>query len=319
MQDQKNDEISLREIIQLLFQHKLIVILITLIFVIIATLYAFLAKEVFSTTTVFITKTSNNPNSNLSSLASLAGISLGGNSNTDPSDYLDKVIQDKEFISKLLNRKWAFKGDSFYLEQICKIKKDTSILNWRYRYEKSKLDYIRDSKMIGIAKDKKTGILTLSVNAQDPQLTYDIAEFVISNLSFYIRNSIQSQAKEKREFIEERIKEVKVDLEKSENLLTDYKKRNISGNSPDIALEEMRLSRDVTLNQEVYIQFQKQYELALIEEKNDQTLIQVLKNPEIPIERSKPKRTKVIFIGLIIGFVTSILLVYIINWEKTQK
>jgi tyrosine-protein kinase Etk/Wzc len=55
------------------------------------------------------------------------------------------------------------------------------------------------------------------------------------------------------------------------------------------------------LNQEVYIQFQKQYELAKIQELDDQTLIQVVKNPEVPVRRSKPKRSLIVMVSLIGG------------------
>lgn len=71
--------------------------------------------------------------------------------------------------------------------------------------------------------------------------------------------------------------------------------------SPQVLIEEARLLRQVTMNQEIYIQFQKQYELARIEELDDQTLIMVVMKPEIPIFRSKPKRVKIVAVFLLIG------------------
>lgn len=305
------DDFPLLEIVQILWKKKLLIFLSVLFCSSIALFYAFTEEEVFTTSTIFITKTKNNTKSNLTNLASLAGLSISSSVDTDPSDYLDKVIQDQYFLSNILNRKWFYKNDSLLLDKIWGLKKDTSKENWEYKYEKLKLDYIRKNGILNIIKDKKTGILTLTVNMPDPKLAYEMNVFTLNNLSNYIRNSIQSQIKEKRYFIEKRIQEVKCNLEASENALALFKERNIMSTSPKVVLEEIRLNRNVTLNQELYIQLQKQYELALIEEKDDQALIQIIKNPEIPLQRSKPDRKKILLIGTILGLMAGGIFVYI--------
>lgn len=305
------DDFPLLEIVQILWKKKLLIFLSVLFCSSIALFYAFTEEEVFTTSTIFITKTKNNTKSNLTNLASLAGLSISSSVDTDPSDYLDKVIQDQYFLSNILNRKWFYKNDSLLLDKIWGLKKDTSKENWEYKYEKLKLDYIRKNGILNIIKDKKTGILTLTVNMPDPKLAYEMNVFTLNNLSNYIRNSIQSQIKEKRYFIEKRIQEVKCNLEASENALALFKERNIMSTSPKVVLEEIRLNRNVTLNQELYIQLQKQYELALIEEKDDQALIQIIKNPEIPLQRSKPDRKKILLIGTILGLMAGGVFVYI--------
>lgn len=305
------DDFPLLEIVQILWKKKLLIFLSVLFCSSIALFYAFTEEEVFTTSTIFITKTKNNTKSNLTNLASLAGLSISSSVDTDPSDYLDKVIQDQYFLSNILNRKWFYKNDSLLLDKIWGLKKDTSKENWEYKYEKLKLNYIRKNGILNIIKDKKTGILTLTVNMPDPKLAYEMNVFTLNNLSNYIRNSIQSQIKEKRYFIEKRIQEVKCNLEASENALALFKERNIMSTSPKVVLEEIRLNRNVTLNQELYIQLQKQYELALIEEKDDQALIQIIKNPEIPLQRSKPDRKKILLIGTILGLMAGGVFVYI--------
>jgi len=128
--------------------------------------------------------------------------------------------------------------------------------------------------------------------------------FTLNYISNYIRKSLKSQAKEKRVFIEERIKETKNELTKAENALAKFKERNLVSQAPKVMLEEGRLRRQVTLNQEIYIQFQKQYELTRIEELDDQALVQVVKNAEVPVLRTKPKRKIIVVILFIVGFIT---------------
>ncbi len=124
---------------------------------------------------------------------------------------------------------------------------------------------VRDGKVISISRDERTRILTISSNAPDPQLAFDFNTFTLDFVSDYICNSLQTQEREKKLFVEERIGEVKKDLAHSENALARFRERNILSRSPQVELEEGRLRRQVMLNQEVYLQLQKQYEMARIE------------------------------------------------------
>jgi uncharacterized protein involved in exopolysaccharide biosynthesis len=298
-----SDEISIIDLIAILWKNKWIIAICTVLSTVSGIFYALRAPEVFTTDSLFVTKSSQNSGGgNLSQLASLAGISAPSSTgNIDPSDYLDKIIQDKSFLLKLFKRKWNYHGDSVYLDKILQILPDTSIANWQYRFSMAKINTIRNGKLITIIKDSKAGILTLTVNMLDPQLAYDINKYTLDYLSNYIRNSLQTQAKEKRIFIEGRIKETKTELTQSEDALVRFKERNLMTSSPKVMLEEERLTRQVTLNQEIYLQLKKQYELARIQELDDQTLIQVIKNPEIPVHRSSPKKTRIAIISFIFG------------------
>lgn len=295
------NEVSLIDLILILWKYKFNVIICIILSMLIGIFYSFKQSDIYTTKTTFITKTKRNNNTALGQLAMLSGISFGSGGNIDPSEYLDKVIQDKEFLTTLFQHKWFFLEDSLSLEQIFEIKPDTTLSNWKYVYFISKLESIRKRKVLLINKDASTGILTLTTNAPSPQLSYDLNLYTIDYLSNYIRNSIKTQAQEKRRFIEERIKESKEELIKNENLLAQYKERNLMSNSPQVALEETRLIRNMTMSQEIYIQFQKQFELAKIEELDDQTLIQIVKNPEIPVKKSWPKRKLIWAVALLSG------------------
>jgi uncharacterized protein involved in exopolysaccharide biosynthesis len=307
---QNINTISLFDFYKFIRQKAKVIIVFIVFSLIIASLYAFLSREFFLTSTIFITKTGNTSTSNLSTLASLAGIQLSGSTNIDPSAYLDKVIQDKDFLFAILHKKWYYNFDSLSLDQIWNWKKDTTVNNWKYTNEMLFLNYIRKRNVLSIENDKRTGVLSLIVLAPSARLSYDINCHAINLLSDYIRNSIKSQAKEKRLFIADRLKEIKSYLDICENTLAHFKENNIGSISPLISLEEMRLTREVALNQELYIQFQKQFEMAKIEELNDQTLIQIIKNPEVPIFKDRPKRLRIIITGLLIGISFGVLFVY---------
>lgn len=305
------DEISLIDLFIVLWRGKFIIAGCAFMAAVAGVVVALLATEMFSTSSLFITKTGKQSSGNLSQLASLAGINIGGGGSIDPSEYLDKVIEDKDFIATLFERRWFYKGDTLPLEEIFKIVPDTTLPNWQYVYFMRKIESIRRGKTVSLKKDAKTGLLTLSTEAPDPQLAYDLNVFVLNYLSSYIRNSIKSQAKEKRLFIEDRLLETKRELEKSEDALARFRGSNFMTRSPQAILEEARLTRNVTINQEIFIQFEKQYELARIEELDDQTLIQIVKGAEVPVIRSRPKKKQIVVVagmaGIFIGMVSVLL------------
>jgi len=310
----QTEELIFVDLIPILWRGKYIILACTFLFTVFGIIYALIAKESFCSNTFFITKTGGNTGSgSLSQIASLAGLSLGNNANINPSDYLDKIIQDQEFIAGLYEKKWFFKGEYLPLEKILEIELDTTIGNWRHVYFMSKIEAVRRGKLITINKDSKTGILSLNSNMPDPKLAYDLNRHTLDFISNYIRNSIKTQAKEKRVFIEERLKEVKRDLQKIEDQLARFKERNLMSSSPKVILEEGRLLRNVTLNQEIYLQYQKQYELARVEELDNQTLIQVVKSPEIPVIRSKPNRKMIVAVSLVSGILVGIFVVFLLH------
>jgi uncharacterized protein involved in exopolysaccharide biosynthesis len=309
--DNNESEITLVELILLFWKGKHIIAAVTTFVTILSVVYVlFIATEIFSSTSHFILKTgkSGTPGG-LSQLAVLAGMPIGSSGgNVDPSDYLDIVIQDGNFMAVLFERKWFFNGDSLTLDEIFEVEPDTTVANWQHVHQMRKYNTIRNGNIITVRKDAKIGTLKLTTNTINPQLAYDLNKHTLDYISGFIRNTIQSQAKEKRVFIENRLLEVTRDLEQSEIALARHKERNIVTVSPHVSLETARLTRRVTINTELYIQLMKQLEAAKVEELDDMTLVQILKYPEVPYRRSKPERTKFVLAafagGLFIGCLT---------------
>jgi capsular polysaccharide biosynthesis protein len=322
----QDDEINIQELMAAIWKHKILIAIVTILVAAGAVVYAFLAREEFTSAAMFITKTGSGggTSQNLSGLASLAGISLGNQSGVDPAAYLDKVVEDEYFLSPIIEKKWYYKGDSLYLDQILKIKPDTAKPDWKYIFKQQKLDILRKG-MISVSKEKvsalkTSGVLSLTVNMPSAQLAYDVNLYTIGLLGNYLRNSMTSQAKEKRVFIEDRIAEIKPVLEASENALAQFKERNLENSSPKLMLTQMRLTRELNINQELYLQYKKQYELACIDEKNDQTLLQIIRNPEVPIFKTKPKRRMIVMGGFAGGMFLGCLIALMLDKiYKPQK
>jgi uncharacterized protein involved in exopolysaccharide biosynthesis len=310
-------EITIPDVACFFWRHKITISTCVLITTIAAVIYSLIVPVKFQSQTILLTKTGAAKTSDFAQIAALAGVSMFSSGSTDISEFLPEVIKDRDFMLKVLTRKWLYSGDSLFLEQIWEMKPDTSRNDCAYAFETAKVNALRNGKFIVLTKDIKTGLLSLTTTFGNAQLTYDVNAYVLQLLDSFIRDNMRSQAKDKRQFIEQRIEEVSNELLQAENFLTSFKERNAVSLAPRVRLEEERLQRKVMINQEVYIELQKQYEMARIQEKNDQAIVQVIQQPEIPVVKYWPKRSLMVMQGMLIGFVFGILLVCGLHFYKS--
>jgi uncharacterized protein involved in exopolysaccharide biosynthesis len=140
------------------------------------------------------------------------------------------------------------------------------------------------------------------VRARQPQVAAGIANSLDTLLQDFAIYSFTSQAGENRQFVEGRLTEVRTELNQAEEILRDFRERNLRiGNAPRLLLEEGRLSRAVREHEEVYLTLRRQYELAKIEERRDVPVINVLDAAVVPSFRISPRRAIMAILGLVIG------------------
>jgi uncharacterized protein involved in exopolysaccharide biosynthesis len=85
-----------------------------------------------------------------------------------------------------------------------------------------------------ISEDKKSGIITISVTDRDPRRAANLANAYVDELNFMVANLSTSSAHREREFLEERLKLVKQDLDDASNQLAQFSSKN---NTLDIQQE----------------------------------------------------------------------------------
>ena len=153
-----------------------------------------------------------------------------------------------------------------------------------------------------MSKSRQSSILILEVSAFEPQLAADIITALIEELAKHQKKFKSTRVTEKRQFIEERIEEVQLDLEMAEDALKQfgYRNRQIQ-NSPSLLLEQERLNREVNVITGVFTTLKQEYELAKIQEVEETTVVHVLDPPEAPLMRTGPQRRKTVIMAGFLG------------------
>jgi uncharacterized protein involved in exopolysaccharide biosynthesis len=313
--DNISDDIDLSRLFARILRQKKIVIVTAIIFLVVALAYLKIADKFYETTTKFVYQSSTKQSGNLSALAALAGFSLGSGNSDDGSTYMEDIIKSTDFLSQFTDKAWLIADTNkiadtltpITLEKFWEIEIDSSINNKEQHLQAAIIGKILKHKYIKYEQDKKTGIISLITQFEDVKLSYDFNAAMFEELNNTLLHKMHFKAAENRKFIEERLEEVKSDLRKSEEILLRFQQQNRSWNDPSIKLQESRLTRDVTINQELALQLQKQYELAKIEEARDMPLLDVIESPRRALKHSKPKAKIVLAVGFVGGIALGLL------------
>lgn len=316
---QPSEQLSVRALLEIIWDGKILAFCVLTISVLLSIVVAWKSPVMYQSVSKMVTKTNESGSSSkYSQIAAIAGLNAGVYGSSDPALYLSDVIWDREFISKILFRKWFYKGDSAYLHGIWELKPDTVLPDWKNVYEKEQIDIFRNGGFVSLGINEQNGVMTLMTQFSDPALAFQVNEYVIGLIEEYFQDRLKSQTRENRIFIQKRIREVQGELQNSEDALAKYREKNLGGAAPKVALQEQRLLRDVNINQEVYLQLRKEYELARIEEMKNTPIVEVISSPEVPIYRFAPKRRTILSIGLISGLLAGILAVLAWNWIRDE-
>ena len=254
--------------------------------------------------------------SQLSGLASFAGVNVGQGS---PTEVYQNLLTSEAVLAPVIYAKYKTEKypDSVNLIQYFKIKPDKSLPPQLQGRDMFLQVYKALSKSrISTDLDRMTKILTVTVKMPEAQLSADVVNKVVESLDNYIRTKRKSYAADQLAYIEERMSQVKDSLTIAENKLKDFREQNrMVIQSPELMLEQTRLSRNVEILSTVFLELSKQYEIAKIDEIKDTPIVNVRDYAKNPVIKAGPKRLlililimffSVIFSGFYYGFRTNV-------------
>lgn len=274
-------------------------------------------KPVYKSSSKFICKQKGGGAQNeLSALASLAGLKGQSGGNSNPSDYFEEILSDDEFLEKILARNWPYKGTERTLAEIWEMEPDKSLPDWEYPFKKGAVSRLRGGKFILLNKNAGNSVFTLDTKFQVPGLAYQVNRFILQLLNQYLADNLSTSTREKKAFIGNRLNEIEAELRKVEIGLAEFREKNKEVVAPRLILEQARMQRALRINEEIYLQLKKEFEMAKIEESNDTPLIEIISKPVLPVNPDPGKAKFIVPIALVLGGVTGTLLALLVAWGR---
>lgn len=305
--DEEVEEVSLLELVNVLLKRWKLVLGLPLVAALLAAVVSLILPAKFTSSASFVPESEGqglNLPSGLTGLASQFGVSVPSAGGTSPTFYADvlrsRTLRDGILLGRFPDPRAGAAGDSASLLDIL----DVAGANQAERLEAGRraLDGITSVRV-----DNETSVVTVSVETRYPTLSAGVANLYVALLNRFNLETRQTNAQQRRRFIEERIGEAEAELRQAEEALKRFLERNRQfRNSPELSFEYDRLERQVRIKEEVFTTLRRQYEEARIQEVNDTPVITVIDRAVPPEEKSSPKRKLNVILAFVLGGVLGI-------------
>ena len=248
-----------------------------------------------------LTETGNNQLSGLSSLVGSLPISMGlsqNNKSANIINYLNsrtfkfRLIEENNLLQRFHKTIWDKKNQKWMVDDPDEV---PTLLNC--------LEPLQNS--FNFEQDQKTSLITLSWVDEDPKFTSTILNDVIRQLSYYLENEYESDAKKERLFVEKQLRNAENELEHWEKQV------------PSQQLTLSKIQREKLTAQTIYTELRKQLELAKISEVKEIVRFKVLDEPYIPEKRFKPNRRQMCLFAMFVSGFFSLFMVLFFSFIKT--
>ena len=333
------DEIDLIELLKKLYLKKKIILKTSIIAALFGIVYAIFQPNEFTSTTTFIPQLSSDvktTGSSLSSIASLAGINLGGmeGSSEFPPTLYPQVVESIGFRLDLLASIIKVNNENISLREYFTINKSFSLLGILKKYtiglpsliqssfeneeiisQNSLIYKINEedhelfeklSEVFFLSINDKEGFITLSFNDNDKNIAAQVAQTAETLLQEKIIEFKVQSSRELLEFTSTQYNEKKKAFEKLQDDRAIFVDKNINISSSLFQNKLNRIERELSIAQTVVQQLASQVEQAKLQVNKNTPVFTTIKPVTIPFERSAPKRSLIVIIFGFLGIVISV-------------
>ncbi len=249
---------------------------------------------------------------NFSALRELAGIGGGSFDISENSSALfPEIINSNQIRDAVINAAYTYKDGS-----------ETRTINLKefFKTENPELLRVALGAITAVSTDIVTGIITISVETEYPDLSQAIVRQTIAELENFNLNIRRSQAKDSERYLAREMQARQKELEQAEQNLEEFQKANrgwYDTSDPEILSALARLKRDIEINSTAYIFLREQHELASLGVQKDIPVVSILDPPSYPTLKSWPRRKVIVISTALIVFFLSIILVLL--WDAYKK
>lgn len=232
---------------------------------------------------------------NLGGLASAAaafGVNVPGGDSSD-ANFVD-VLNSRWLKEQLLQTEFQFHARS-----------------WRFGAEWAEkctlYDYLKANNMdnavqavsgtLSASRDLKSKVISISAETKSPELSQLIVLRAGKLLEVFLQEKGRTRGGAKAAFAEARVAEARREMDEAEDILRRFLEGNRnfqSSGDPSVRLKGSRLETEFRLRQQLVSAIAMNREQALLEEKNDIPILNVLDPANLPIEKSKPVRSLIV-------------------------
>ena len=299
--DQYDDEIDLRELFSVLWAGKTKIIAITAVFAVASVIYALSVPNQYKATVLLAPAQSDGGGlsgalGQLGGLASLAGVSIGGGESSESQiaqeimkswSFVEGFIADNDLAVEVYAAEGWSKGSNEL--QINQDAYDSEGSEWLIEDEFGVVGppsswqlFKAFSERVAVSEDKKSGLVSVSIEYYSPQIAKQWLDLYISAINKHMQ--------------ERQVKKVS---------------NNISYLEAQIGKTSIAEMREV-----FYTIIEEQTKNKMVAEASPDYAFVAVSPSMVPEEKSQPKRALICILGTLLGGMLSVLLVLVMHYAR---
>lgn len=166
--------------------------------------------------------------------------------------------------------------------------------------------------------DKKNGDVTITARMPEALAAAQVAEAVKNLLQKYVIELKLQKAEVNYEYIKQRYDEAKVVFEDKQSEYAKFQDANKVLSTALSKAKEEQMRSEFTVAKNLFNELTTQLVQAEMKIKEDIPILTVVEPVQVPLERSKPQRAKIVFIWCFLGGVLGCGLILGCDWLKEQ-
>ncbi len=159
-------------------------------------------------------------------------------------------------------------------------------------------------EVIWASRDTKSHVITLSAETKSPELSQLLVQHASAYLEGFLKEQGRTRGGAKAAFAEARLLEARREMDAAEDAWRRFLEVNRNFQSisdPAVRLRGSRLENELRLRQQLVTTLAMNREQALLEEKNDIPVLNVMDPADLPTEKSKPARSILVLLVTLLG------------------
>jgi LPS O-antigen subunit length determinant protein (WzzB/FepE family) len=302
MNDQYDDEIDLRELFGVLWGNKIKIIGITAVFSVVSVIYALSVPNQYKASALLAPAQQQSGGlsgalGQLGGLASLAGVSIGGGESSEAQvaqeimkswSFIEGFIADNDLAAEVYAAEgWSresnqlkFDNDVYAVKTKTWLVKNDNIgrlgppTSWQL--------FKKFSEMLAVSEDKKSGLISISIEYYSPQIAKQWLDLYILSINKHMQARQVVKVSNNIEYLEAQIEKT-----------------------------------SITEMQEVfYTIIEEQIKSQMLAEASPDYAFVAVSPSMVPEEKSQPKRALICILGTLLGGILSVLTVLVLHFAR---
>ena len=303
------NDLTFLDVLTTCLRHRRLIVGLPLVLTLLAVVATLTARRQYTSRGSFMPR-----GSDVSKLAGLGGIAaqIGvnlptGDAGQSPDFYAD-LVMSRQVLGAVVTGRYHPAG----LRDTAGVDLATLLESPGNSPQERREEAIRElTKRIAVSKNIRSGVLEVSARTRWPEVSQQIVAQVLALVNEFNLRQRQEKAQADRQFAEDRLLSIRSELYRAEEAVADFGRRNHAyRGSPDLSTEYERLTRAVTMRQQLFTSFSQLYEQARIDALRTSPLIMIIDHPEIAARADSRQGVLKVLLALLTGLVIALVIAF---------